>query len=205
MQQIKTTLFTIVLTLLGLSFTFTSDFLSDQKKNPRIAQAYKEKGAVLSRRLKEINLNIDDINILFIAYKSEKELDIFGKRKAESKYRRLTTYEICRTSGQLGPKRSHDDTQIPEGFYFINRFNPVSNYYLSLGINYPNLSDKILSKAKNFGGDIYIHGECVTIGCLPMTNDKIKEIYLYAIQARQNGQAGIHTAVAIDVWAKCVF
>jgi murein L,D-transpeptidase YafK len=81
--------------------------------------------------------------------------------------------------------------QIPEGFYFINRFNPVSNYYLSLGINYPNLSDKIKSKAKNLGGDIYIHGECVTIGCIPMTNDKIKEIYLYAIQARQNGQNNI--------------
>ncbi len=41
------------------------------------------------------------------------------------------------------------------------------------------------------GGDIFIHGSCVTIGCLPMTDEKIQEIYLYAIQARQNGQLKI--------------
>lgn len=41
------------------------------------------------------------------------------------------------------------------------------------------------------GGDIFIHGDCVTIGCLPMTNDKIKEIYLLAIHARNNGQSRI--------------
>ena len=41
------------------------------------------------------------------------------------------------------------------------------------------------------GGSIFIHGDCVTIGCLPMTNDKIKEIYIYAIQAHQAGQIQI--------------
>ncbi len=181
----------IALTLIGLSFTFPSNFLIDQKKYPRVALAYHEKESVLSYRLKKLNLTVDDINILFIAYKTEKELDLFVKRKAESKYRKLTTYDICRTSGQLGPKRSQGDMQIPEGFYTINSFNPASSYYLSLGINYPNLADKINSKAKNLGGDIYIHGECVTIGCLPMTNDKINELYIYALQARQNGQTDI--------------
>ncbi|HQJ89598.1 MAG TPA: hypothetical protein PLB70_03185, partial [Paludibacteraceae bacterium] len=33
--------------------------------------------------------------------------------------------------------------------------------------------------------------ECVTIGCLPMTNEYIKEIYLLAINARNNGQQKI--------------
>ena len=32
---------------------------------------------------------------------------------------------------------------------------------------------------------------CVTIGCIPVTDYNIKEIYLYAIQARQNGQLKI--------------
>ncbi len=53
------------------------------------------------------------------------------------------------------------------------------------------MSDKKKSKAKNPGGDIFIHGECVTIGCLPMTNNKIKEIYLYAVYARSSGQQKI--------------
>ncbi|MBL0095199.1 MAG: hypothetical protein IPP46_00980 [Bacteroidetes bacterium] len=37
----------------------------------------------------------------------------------------------------------------------------------------------------------FIHGSCVTIGCLPMTDDFIKEIYLYAAYARQAGQQKI--------------
>ncbi|WP_125185272.1 hypothetical protein [Botryobacter ruber] len=31
----------------------------------------------------------------------------------------------------------------------------------------------------------------MTIGCLPMTDDKIKELYLYAVLARQSGQQHI--------------
>ena len=91
----------------------------------------------------------------------------------------------------LGPKRREGDGQVPEGFYYVNKFNPVSQFYLSLGINYPNSSDKIKSSFPRLGGDIYIHGKCVTIGCLPMTDDKIKEIYLYAVYARNCGQSKI--------------
>lgn len=80
------------------------------------------------------------------------------------------------------------DLQVPEGFYYIDRFNPASSYYLSLGINYPNESDKKKSNASRLGGDIFIHGANVTIGCMPMTDDKIKEIYLYAVYAKDNGQ-----------------
>jgi murein L,D-transpeptidase YafK len=81
--------------------------------------------------------------------------------------------------------------QIPEGVYYINHFNPQSNFYLSLGLNYPNVSDKILSDKKNPGGAIYIHGDCVTIGCIPLTDDKIKEVYVLAVEARNNGQEKI--------------
>jgi murein L,D-transpeptidase YafK len=91
----------------------------------------------------------------------------------------------------LGPKRRNGDRQVPEGFYHIDRFNPFSNFYLSLGINYPNPSDRKKSRAQRLGGDIFIHGSCVTIGCLPMTDDKIREIYLYAVHARNNGQTNI--------------
>lgn len=80
---------------------------------------------------------------------------------------------------------------MPEGFYYIKKFNPTSNYYLSLGINYRNLSDQKKSTFRDLGGDIFIHGECVTIGCLPMTNDFIKEIYLLAVYARNKGQSKI--------------
>lgn len=106
-------------------------------------------------------------------------------------YKLIAAYDICASSGQLGPKRKQGDRQVPEGFYTIDRFNPASNFYLSLGVNYPNRSDRKKSDAADPGGDIFIHGSCVTIGCLPMTDSKIKEIYLYAVYARNNGQNDI--------------
>ena len=69
--------------------------------------------------------------------------------------------------------------------------SPVSNFHLSLGINYPNESDKILGEKGNLGGDIFIHGSNVTVGCMPMTDDKIKEIYILSIEARNAGQTQI--------------
>ncbi len=98
------------------------------------------------------------------------------------------TYKVCALAGTLGPKRIAGDYQVPEGFYYINEFNPRSNYYLSLGINYPNPSDKVLSDSLRPGGDIYIHGSCVTVGCIPVTDQQIEEIYLLAAYAKDQGQ-----------------
>lgn len=81
--------------------------------------------------------------------------------------------------------------QVPEGFYNIEIFNPESSYYLYLGINYPNASDKIKGYKSKLGGDIFIHGSTVTIGCIPITDDKIKEVYLYSVYATDCGQKKI--------------
>jgi hypothetical protein len=95
---------------------------------------------------------------------------------------------VCALAGTLGPKRIEGDYQVPEGFYYINEFNPRSHYHLSLGLNYPNASDRILSDSLRPGGDIYIHGSCVTVGCIPVTNDQIEELYILAAQAQDQGQ-----------------
>jgi murein L,D-transpeptidase YafK len=95
----------------------------------------------------------------------------------------LKTYQVCTKSGELGPKRRLGDSQVPEGFYHIDRFNPWSSFHLSLGVNYPNKSDRLLGDKKNPGGDIFIHGSCVTIGCLPITDEHIEELYIIALDA----------------------
>src|SRR6202012_3395384 len=92
-------------------------------------------------------------------------------------YKLIKTFRICAVPGSLGPKRAEGDHQMPEGYYFIEEFNYKSDYYLSLLLNYPNYSDKAMGSIVRLGGDIYIHGGCVTVGCMPMTNDGIKEIY----------------------------
>jgi murein L,D-transpeptidase YafK len=100
-------------------------------------------------------------------------------------------YSICATSGILGPKRRFGDVQVPEGFYEVDWFNPQSNFYLSLHVSYPNAADRILGSKQNLGGDIFLHGNCVTIGCIPVTDDGIKDIYWLAVLARDSGQAHI--------------
>ena len=42
--------------------------------------------------------------------------------------------------------------------------------------------------AGNLGGDIFIHGDCVSIGCIPITNTCIEELYVLAMEAKNNGQ-----------------
>ena len=184
---------TIALTsLITLSaFCMESDFIAEQKKFERVKVAFSEKGQLMSSTLKEARIDEAKLNILIVAYKEEKQLEVYAKYKADKQYKRMASYPICASSGILGPKRQQGDGQVPEGFYHINAFNPLSSYYLSLGINYPNAADRKKSKAHDLGGQIYIHGACVTIGCLPMTDDKIKEIYLYAIKAKHSGQKQI--------------
>ncbi|MDR0394713.1 MAG: L,D-transpeptidase family protein, partial [Tannerella sp.] len=155
-------------------------FLSGQQQYKRVRTAIAEKGKNVSANLSANGLSTENVHVLFVAYKAENRLELYARKKTDSIYKRIAIYNICAASGRLGPKRGEGDGQVPEGFYHIDRFNPVSNFYLSLGINYPNRSDSRKSSAKRLGGDIFIHGSCVTIGCLPMTNDKIKEIYLYA-------------------------
>lgn len=118
-----------------------------------------------------------------------------GKRKRRNP---VCTYPFCASSGILGPKRKEGDRQIPEGIYYINHFNPVSNFHLSLGINYPNPSDKILSDPAQPGESFYIHGNCVTIGCIPISDDKIKELYILAVEAYNNGQVKIPVHIFPD-------
>lgn len=157
----------------------------------RVKKAVEEKKEIVSNYLSTQKLTINNFNLLIIAYKQEKELQIFVKHKDSSNYKYLLTYEICSSSGVLGPKRKEGDLQVPEGFYYISHFNPYSNFYLSLKVSYPNASDKILSDKIHPGGDIYIHGSCVTIGCIPITDEKIKELYLFAAYSSVNGQKQI--------------
>lgn len=106
---------------------------------------------------------------------------------ADGKYGLFKSKDICAASGTLGPKTKTGDNQSPEGFYYITaaRFNPWSNYHLSLNLGYPNSYDR----AHGYTGDfLMIHGNCVSIGCYAMTDAGIEEIYTLASAANKNGQ-----------------
>jgi murein L,D-transpeptidase YafK len=122
------------------------------------------------------------------SFKYDKQIEVWVKDDLGEPYKLFKTYKVCQQSGRMGPKRMEGDYQVPEGFYHINEFNPNSNYHLSLGLNYPNASDKILSDAARPGTAIYIHGNCVSVGCIPVTDAYIEEIYLLGGRAKNAGQ-----------------
>ncbi|MES2630190.1 MAG: L,D-transpeptidase family protein [Bacteroidota bacterium] len=180
--------------LIGLCFSFTfidlpDNFMSRQLKFDRVKEAFAHKEKTVRSLLAKQDIDLSTLRVILVAYKEESEIELWTASD-DNDYHLLKTYSICSRSGVVGPKRKAGDLQVPEGLYKIDRFNPVSSYHLSLGLNYPNTSDKILG-SKDPGSNIFIHGECVTIGCMPVTNDKIEEVYLFAALAKDAGQQEI--------------
>lgn len=194
-KRIPLLLFSIII-FVAASFTWVQrGFKDQQKRYPRVRTAYSEKSDMIDRELTEKGLRTDKIEVYLRVFKFEKELELWGRNKGDDQFVKIKIFDVCNTSGQLGPKRKQGDLQIPEGFYHIDRFNPSSNFYLSMGINYPNRSDRKLGVRGNLGGDIFIHGACVTIGCVPITDDLIKELYVYCVEAKNNGQQKIPVSI----------
>jgi murein L,D-transpeptidase YafK len=169
----------------------SSSFREQQLAHPRVKTAAHEKDHELRTLFAQKNLAYPPQQILLRAFKREAMLEVWISSAATQNYTLLKTFRICSSSGQLGPKRRYGDSQVPEGFYEIDHFNPESAYYLSLHVSYPNASDRVLGSHANPGGDIFVHGNCVTIGCLPITDDGIKQVYWLAVLAKQSGQSHI--------------
>lgn len=168
-----------------------NNFFKQQLEHQKVKETYNEYYEIIKYDFQKKNLNYPPEKIFIRVLKESNDFEIWMYSKDTSKYNLFKKYDICFHSGTSGPKRAEGDKLVPEGYYYINDFNPDSKYYLSLGINYPNESDKILSNKESPGNDIYIHGYCVSIGCLAMTNERIKEIYLIAALAHGNGQEEI--------------
>ncbi len=126
--------------------------------------------------------------ISLVALKKERLLQVYVHKDGKPKL--LKTYPFTAYSGTLGPKLKQGDEQIPEGIYTIQHLNPNSSYHLSMKISYPNEFDRkmaIKDKRTTLGGDIFIHGEAVTIGCIPIGNVAIEELFVLAAKALPNG------------------
>ncbi|MEW6731839.1 MAG: L,D-transpeptidase family protein [Acidobacteriota bacterium] len=166
-------------------------FKAEQMKFPRVRGAAAEKERLIKDLFANKGLSFPPRRIFIRIFKREQVLEVWAGAGEDNTFQLLKEYKVCANSGVLGPKRREGDLQVPEGFYHIDVFNPMSNFHLSMRVNYPNQSDRILGVKGKLGGDIYIHGNCVTIGCVPITDDGIKELYLIAVEARAAGQQNI--------------
>ena len=120
----------------------------------------------------------------------------------EKSLRRLTlyaggiparTYDVALGKKPDGRKERAGDFRTPEGLYFIDARNPVSQYHRGLHVSYPNADDLARARATGIstGGDIMIHGLPNgqgkvgarhrafdwTNGCVAVTDQEIDEIW----------------------------
>jgi murein L,D-transpeptidase YafK len=168
--------------------TNSYSFIEYQKSFPRPGEALQRKEDTLQKQFEAKKLLWPARYMYIRSFKYDSQLEVWVKNELSESFKLFKTYKVCALAGSLGPKRMQGDYQVPEGFYYINEFNPRSNYYLSLGLNYPNASDKILSDSLKPGSEIYIHGSCVTVGCIPITDQQIDELYILAAHAKDQGQ-----------------
>lgn len=113
-----------------------------------------------------------------LVFKNERQVEVHAPGWKEPQ-----KYEMTAFSGELGPKLKEGDRQIPEGVYGIEYLNPNSSFYLSLKVSYPNAADRARAKEEgrtNLGGDIMIHGKNVTVGCIPIGDDAIEDVFCLA-------------------------
>lgn len=179
---------TLLILILVLGFTSNAQQLTtDQLSYPRVREAKSDYHETLKKAFEKKNVQFPPAEIYISSYKFDMEMELWAKGNSGEDFKLIKTYEICQVSGALGPKREQGDLQIPEGVYQLEYFNPNSAYHLSMKINYPNKADQLLGTQGNLGGDIFIHGDCVTIGCLPIQDEPIKELYWLSVLTKSNG------------------
>ncbi len=167
---------------------FAQTFVEQQLKNERVKVAKEETDSTVRGLFAARGLAYPPKKVFVRIFKAEYILELWAENPETKTFVCIKTYPVCAMSGILGGKNKFGDFQVPEGFYYINAYNPQSSYYLSVKINYPNSYDSFWKKT---GDNICIHGSCASIGCISIEDDQIKELYWILIQAKSAGQTQI--------------
>jgi len=121
--------------------------------------------------------------LVFVGLKEEKTLEIHAK-SGTNDFKFIRSYPMLAASGVAGPKRREGDRQVPEGIYGIDFLNPNSSYHLSMQIGYPNANDRTQAakegRTNKLGGEIMIHGDAKSVGCLAMGDEASEDFFVLA-------------------------
>ena len=151
-----------------------------EKYNPKVK-------ASLQNNFAKNNIESNDFEMAILAFKKEQILEVIVRKNENESWKLLKMYPFTAFSGKIGPKLKNGDKQIPEGIYQMEYLNPNSKYHLSIKVNYPNAFDREKAKLDgrtDLGGDIMIHGKNVTIGCIPVGDKNIEEIFILATKTK---------------------
>ena len=117
--------------------------------------------------------------LAILVFKRERRVVVWAANDKQP-WRYIRTFPIFAASGVAGPKRRQGDYQVPEGVYRIEHLNPASSYHLSMKVSYPNAFDRKMAQQDgrtNLGGDIFIHGSNVSIGCVAIGDPAIEQLF----------------------------
>lgn len=157
-----------------------------QHRYARVAAARAHQGAALDRLFEKAGVSYP-APLVVRAFKEEGVLELWAAPAVAGPYRQVVAWPFTGYSGDLGPKRRRGDRQIPEGFYRLDGLNGASRYHLSLHVDYPNQADRFFANRRHPGNNIFIHGNELTNGCIPIGDRAIELLYIAVLDSRNAG------------------
>jgi L,D-peptidoglycan transpeptidase YkuD (ErfK/YbiS/YcfS/YnhG family) len=145
-------------------------------------------------------LKLPLVNPKIVVSKAARQLSLYSDGRI------VRTYRVALGTNPVDDKLRQGDRSTPEGDFYVCVKNARSNFYLSLGLSYPNiedaergLRDKLITRKERdaivraiqnkrrppwdtaLGGEIFIHGGGTegdwTWGCVALANPDIKELF----------------------------
>ena len=173
--------------LFGVGILFTVNATETLAANNRAQIAEQRVLPSLQPALQAMKLK-PGAQVFIRIFKHERVLELWLKQA--DLFVLFRSYPICAYSGSLGPKLREGDGQAPEGVYLVKprQMNPASQFHLSFNLGYPNAFDQAHGRT---GSALMVHGNCVSIGCYAMTDEKIEEIYTLMALAFKAGQDSV--------------
>ncbi len=177
----------ILLALMMLAYAFKPYIrMAVSPHEKTIAQRLEQFGELAHARWKPFFTNTQVIyppaTVKLVALKDERRLQIYAANKSGTN-QLIRSCPILAASGYPGPKLKEGDGQVPEGVYPIVSLNPNSICHVALRAGYPNEFDRLQAVKdgrSDLGGDIMIHGDSVSIGCLAMGDEVAEDLFVLA-------------------------
>ena len=103
------------------------------------------------------------------------------------------TFKIALGIRPQGDKKKEGDFKTPEGKYLLDLRNPNSDYFLSIHVSYPSVTDRREANENGLdpGGSIMIHGQ---------PNAPSRSETYYRTQDWTNGCIAVSNSDMIDIW-----
>ncbi len=178
------TLRLLILTVVALLLAACAKQMTyDQVLHYKVNEYSKYAEARLKPDFAKAQVNYPPKQITLLVFKHEKRMELWARDSTQSRWHHIKNFRVYAASGGPGPKLHSMDDQVPEGIYHIIGLNPESRFDLSMHVSYPNAFDRyhaLLDHRTNLGGDIFIHGNKLSIGCIAIGDTNIQQLFVLA-------------------------